>query len=80
MADPLSISAAVVGFAAFALEVAKTVTGFVQDAKGFPEEFQSLSLVANEFGVVVRRLTPVFERLEAENCDEGEFSSVNCES
>jgi hypothetical protein len=65
MTDPLSISAAAVGFVSLALQVAQTTTQFVQDAKSFPEEFKKLSLAINEFGVLVRRLTPVIEKVEA---------------
>jgi hypothetical protein len=71
MTDPLSISAAAVGFVSLALQVAQTTTQFVQDAKGFPEEFKKLSLAINEFGVLVRRLTPAIEKVEARHETEG---------
>lgn len=65
MTDPLSISAAAAGFVSLVLQAAQTATQFVQDAKSFPEEFKKLSLAINEFGVLVRRLTPVIEKVEA---------------
>jgi len=65
MADPLSITSAVVGFVAFTLDVAKTATQFVQDAKGFPDEFMRLSLDTNEFAILIRRLAPTIEKVEA---------------
>ena len=71
MTDPLSISAAAVGFVSLVLRVAQTMTQFVQDAKGFPEEFKKLSLAINEFGVLVRRLAPVIEKVEARYKTEG---------
>src|SRR5690348_4969454 len=71
MTDPLSICAAAVGFVSLALQVAQTTTQFVQDAKGFPEEFKKLSFTINEFGVLVRRLTPVIEKVEARYGIEG---------
>ena len=64
MTDPLSISAAAVGFISLVLQVAQTTTQFVQGAKGFPEEFKKLSFAINEFGVLVRRLTPAIEKVE----------------
>lgn len=65
MADPVSIGSAAVGFAAFVFDVPKTITTFVQDAAAFPDEFKKLSLAINEFNILVRRLIPVFEMLEA---------------
>ena len=78
MTDPLSISAAVVGFVAFALQVAKTSTEFVRDAKGFPDEFIKLSLATNDFAILARRLTPTIEKIEARyetNGTNGSFPS-----
>ena len=71
MTDPLSISAAAVGFISLVLQVAQTTTQFVQDAKGFPKEFKKLSFAVNEFGVLVRRLTPVIEKVEVRYETEG---------
>ena len=65
MTDPLSMGAAVVGFVAFALQVAKTSIEFVRDANGFPEEFIKLSLATNDFAILARRLTPAIEKIEA---------------
>jgi len=73
MADPLSISAAAVGFVAFALQVATTSTEFLRDAKGFPDEFSKLSLATNEFATHVRRLAPTIEKVEARYGIEGSF-------
>jgi len=78
MADPLSISAAAVGFVSLVLQVAQTTTQFVENAKGFPEEFKKLCLTINEFGVLVRRLTPVIEKVEVryETQGIGDFASL----
>ena len=73
MTDPLSISAAAVGFVAFALQVATTSAEFLRDAKGFPNEFTNLSLATNEFATHVRRLAPTIEKVEARYGTEGSF-------
>jgi hypothetical protein len=73
MADPLSISAAAVGFVAFALQVATTSAEFLQDANGFPNEFTKLSLATNEFATYVRRLAPTIEKVEARYGIKGSF-------
>jgi hypothetical protein len=65
MADPLSISASVVSFVAFALQVATTSADFLRDAKGFPDEFTKLTLATNEFATHVRRLAPTIGEVEA---------------
>ena len=75
MTDPLSISAAIVGFVAFVLQVAKTSTEFVRDAKGFPDEFIKLSLATNDFAILARRLTPTTEKIEARYETNGSFPS-----
>ena len=64
MTDPLSISAATVGFVALALQVATTAADFLRDAKDLPWEFTQLSLVANEFAIHVRRLSPSIDEIE----------------
>ncbi len=64
MTDPLSLSAATVGFVAFTLQVAKTAIAFTQNARDFPSEFTKLSLVTHEFASHVRRLSPAIEKIE----------------
>ena len=76
MPEPLAISAAVVGFVGFTLNVAKSITEFVQDAKDFPVEFKKLSLAINEFGILVRRLSPTIEKVEARYETESAISSI----
>ena len=73
MADPLSISAAAVGFVAFALQVGTTSAEFLRDAKGFPDEFTKLSLATNELATHVRRLAPTIEKVEARYAIGGSF-------
>lgn len=71
MTDPLSITVSLVGFVTFAIDVAKTAAEFVQDAKGFPDEFKKLSLNVNEFAILVRRLAPAIEKMESRHEDPG---------
>jgi hypothetical protein len=78
MSDPLSISAAVVGFTAFALEIAKIATEFLKDAYDFPEEFTRLSLAIQEFGILVRRLSPILEKVEKTYGSEDSIPPLSC--
>jgi hypothetical protein len=62
--DPLSIASATVGFVAFVLQVASTAKDFVQDTKGFPQEFVKLSRATKDFAIQVRRLSPSIRKIE----------------
>jgi len=63
--DPLSISAATVGFVAFILQVATTADGFIRDAKGFPDEFMKLAFYTRDFADLIERLKPAVNMVEA---------------
>jgi hypothetical protein len=62
--DPLSIASATVGFVAFVLQVASTAKDFVQDTKGFPQEFVKLSRATKDFAIQVQRLSPSIQKIE----------------
>jgi hypothetical protein len=64
MPDPLSWSAAIVGFVEFALEVAKATAEFVRAYKDCPREFKQLWLATHEFEIQVQRLAPTLEKVE----------------
>jgi len=63
--DPLSISAATMGFVAFILQVATTADGFIRDAKGFPDEFIKLASDTRDFADLVERLKLAINMVEA---------------
>ena len=63
--DPLSISAATVGFVAFILQVAMTADAFIRDAKGFPDEFIKLASDTRDFADLIERLKPAINMVEA---------------
>jgi hypothetical protein len=65
MTDPLSISSAVVGFVAFALQVGMTAANFISDAKNYPEEYGKLASDTADFASLVERLKPAIEEVES---------------
>jgi len=70
MADPLSIASAAVGFVAFVLQVATTSANFVQDAKGFPEEFTKLDSETQDFRSLVQKLEPAIKIVQSRYANE----------
>ena len=65
MADPVSIASVAVGFVGFVLQVATTSANFVQDAKGFPEEFTKLDSETQEFRSLVQKSEPAINIVQS---------------
>ena len=65
MMDPLSISSAAMGFAAFILQVGMTANSFIWDLKVCLDEFMKLASDTRDFADLIAKLKPAINIVEA---------------